>query len=236
MRMLYCIRERKAAGVLSGVFGCGKTVIGQVILQELSQERYRTAYVANPRLGDLDLLRMIAHQLGLTPPPAGKTDVLIGLETLMTNAAQEGRDTVVVVDEAHTIRDAGVLEELRLLMNFHRQDRFLVTLLLLGQPELTKLIGDNPPFEQRIGIKSHVAALTFEDTRDYIHHRLQVAGHAEPASVFTSDALQVIYDSAGGIPRRLNRLCDICLLAAMGRRQHIVESSVVLEEAKELAV
>lgn len=235
-RMLYCIRERKGSGVLTGVFGCGKTLVGHVILQELNQERYRTAFLTNPRLSDIDFLRMVAHHLGVVNPPTNKADVLIGLEALVSDNAKEGRDTVVVVDEAHAIEDPGVFEELRLLLNFQWRERFLVTLLLFGQPELAVAINGNKPLEQRIGIKSRLDHLRLEEAQDYIFHRLRVAGHPEPQSVFTPEALSLIYESTGGIPRRINRLCDISLLAGLGERVRTIEAALVSDEVKALSV
>lgn len=235
-RLLYCIRERKGAGVLTGVFGCGKTVIGQVILRELNQERYRWAYLANPRLGDVDFLRMITHHLGRVTPPTNKTDVLIAVEQVIQDNAKEGRDTVIVVDEAHAIQDAGVFEELRLLLNYQWKDRFLVTLILSGQPELARIIDANKAFEQRIGIKARLEALNFEETTAYIRHRLSIAGHQQPEAVFADEALRMIFESTGGVPRRINRLCDICLLGAMGVRAQVVEPFLVADEARALTV
>ena len=231
-RVLYCIRERKGAGMLTGVFGCGKTVVGQVVLQELNQERYRTAVIANPRLSDVDLLRMIAHGLGVAAPPSSKADILMVLQAVMSDNAREGRDTVVVVDEAHAIGDPNVFEELRLLLNFQRSDQFLITLLLFGQPELTPLINQNKPFEQRIGIKSHLGPLTQEETYAYIRHRLAVAGHRQPHTVFTTEAVGVVFESTGGIPRRINRLCDISLVAGMSAQVSAIDAGIVAEEVK----
>lgn len=235
-RMLYCIRERKGAGVLTGVFGCGKTVISRVILKELGQERYRSAYIANPRLTDLDMLRMIAHHLGAAAPATNKADVLMALEQAANDNAREGRDTVIVIDEAHTIHDAGVFEELRLLLNFQREDRFLVTLLLLGQPELAKAVETNKPFEQRVSIKAHLEPLSMDETQAYISHRLRVAGHAQPELIFPHDAVAAIYDATGGIPRRINRLCDICLLSGMGMQAKTVTPELIADESRALTV
>lgn len=86
----------------------------------------------------------------------------------MVNNARDGRETVVVIDEAHIIREERIFEELRLLLNFQLQDRFLLTLLLLGQPELKQRIEDNKQLEQRIAIKCHLESLTEEDTGNYI--------------------------------------------------------------------
>jgi general secretion pathway protein A len=229
-RMLYCIRERKGAGLLTGVFGCGKTVVGQVVLKELNQERYRTAVLTNPRLNDLDLLRLIAHYLGASPLAATKADVLIQLEMILTENAKEGRDSVVLIDEAHTIQSPEVFEELRLLLNCQWQQRFLLTLLLFGQPELARNIDQNKPLEQRIGVKASLGPMSFEETSAYVVHRLRVAGHEEPGGVFSYEALRVVHDSTGGIPRRVNRLCDMLLLAGMGARTARIEPPLVQEE------
>ena len=233
-RMLYCIRERKGAGLLTGVFGCGKTVVSQFILQELNKEHYRSAYIGNPRMASIDFLRVIAHQWGFVHPPRRKADVLIGLEELVQNNTKEGRDVVLFIDEAHMIESPDVFEELRLLLNFQRQDRFLVTLLLMGQPELSKAINENQAFEQRIGIKSHLGPLSVEETYAYIRHRLQVAGHPKPDAIFSPEALKTIYESTGGIPRRVNRLCDVCLLAGFGAETRTIDVNLVNDEVKGL--
>jgi general secretion pathway protein A len=233
-RLLYCIRERKGAGLLTGVFGCGKTVVGQIIRRELNQERYRSVFLSNPRLSDLDFLRMVAHELGIPHPASNKADVLVALEEIFSNNAKEGRDTVIFFDEAHAVSDASVFEELRLLLNYQFNDRFLVTLLLMGQPELVGIIEANKPFEQRIAIKSKLDPLSITEVRDYIFHRMKVAGHAHPDQVFSEEAIAKIYDSTGGVPRRLNRLCDLCLLGAMAERTSIVTESLIANEVEAL--
>ena len=235
-RMLYCIRERKGAGLLTGAFGCGKTVVGYTLFQELNRERYRVAFITNPRLSAVDLLRMIVYRWGRIDPPSSKADVLIALEHQIQDNAKEGRDTVIVVDEAHALEDPGLFEELRLLLNFQTSDGFLVTLLLFGQPELAIRVEENKPLEQRIGIKSMLGPLDFREAEDYIRHRLRVAGHPNPETVFTVEAVRLIHESTGGIPRRINRLCDICLLAGTEKQLLAVDGSIVMEEVKGLTV
>ncbi|HEX9779936.1 MAG TPA: AAA family ATPase [bacterium] len=233
-RMLYAIRERKGAAVMAGVFGCGKTAVARLILHELNQERYRAAYLANPRLDALDLLRMILHELGVEHPPAGKADVLMQLGSLLRDHAREGRETVIVIDEAHVISDPRVFEELRLLLNFQDERRFFLTLLLLGQPELSQRIDENKAFEQRIGVQCRLLPLSEDETRGYIEHRLRVAGHAQPERVFAPDAARIVFDSTGGVPRRINRLCDICLLAGAGAQAEVIGADLVANEVREL--
>src|SRR3989338_2188014 len=96
VRMLYVIRNRKGAGMLTGVFGCGKTLIGESILNELTKERYKFAYVTNPRLDDINLLRMIVNLLGIAEPPKEKADVLISLKNILSNNLRDGKETVII--------------------------------------------------------------------------------------------------------------------------------------------
>ena len=230
MRLLYAVRERLGAAMLTGVFGCGKTLIAQTLIQELSSEQYKSAFIANPRLDELDLLRIVAFQLGTPTPPTRKADVLNMLQEVFLNNMRNGKQTVVIIDEAHSINDDNVFEEIRLLMNFQLQDRFLLTLVLLGQPELKQKIEKNIQLEQRINVKSRLDSMNEEGTKNYINHRLRVANRTEP--IFTEQALHSIYAYSAGIPRRINRLCDMCLLAGFAKGDKIIEDNIVQEEIK----
>jgi len=236
-RLLYAISERKGAAVLTGVFGCGKTVLGQALLRELSEDRYRIAFINYPMLSHIEFLLAVAKSLGSHDLPTKKTEVLINfvldsLNNVLLNNIRDGKDSIIIIDEAHIIEDTQIFESLRLLLNFQLPDRFLLTLILFGQPELREKIELNKQLEQRIAIKSHLANLDLEDTIGYIIHRLKVAGTELP--VFSRDAMEFIYEHTGGIPRRINRLCDICLLSGFGKNLSHIDKTLVLEEAKGL--
>lgn len=236
-RLLYAVRERKGAAVLTGVFGCGKTVLGQALLRELSEDKYRIIFINYPLLSHIEFLLAVTKSLGSHELPTKKTDVLANfvldnLNSILLNNTRDGKDSVIIIDEAHIIEDAQIFESLRLLLNFQLPDRFLLTLLLFGQPELREKIELNKQLEQRIAIKCHLKNLDLEDTVAYIAHRLGVAGRNEP--IFTKKAVESIYEHTGGIPRRINRLCDICLLSGFAKNLNQIEESTVLEEAREL--
>jgi general secretion pathway protein A len=150
------------------------------------------------------------------------------LNEILLNNMRDGSETVIIIDEAHLIRTEEVFEELRLLLNFQLQDRFLLTLLLFGQPELGQRIEDNKQLEQRIAIKCHLDSLDFENTANYITFRLKVAQRAEPT--FTDEAIKLIYDNSGGIPRKINRLCELCLLAGFAQKVKIIDEKIVQNE------
>ena len=135
-RLLYVVKGRKGAGMMTGVFGCGKTLLIRALIRELQKSGHGVAYITNPRLDPLEILRMILHTLGVANPPLHKREVLYQHQDILSNNIRDGRETVVIIDEAHVIKDAEVFEEIRLLLNFQMEEKFLITLLLIGQPEL----------------------------------------------------------------------------------------------------
>lgn len=239
LRLLYAIKERKGAAILTGVFGCGKTLLGQAILTELIQDKYRLVNIINPQLDSKELLLAIVNQLGVHNFPAQKSEVLtnVVLDAInhsLYNNLRDGKETIVLIDEAHLVSDPIIFEQLRLLLNFQLKDRFLLTLLLFGQPELRENILANKQLEQRIPIRCHLDSLDKIDTEKYIAHRLEVAGRKD--QVFTEGALNLIYEHSGGIPRRINNLCDLCLFSGYTYDKIIIDEEIVKREISELVI
>jgi len=238
-RLLYAVKERKGLAVLTGIFGCGKTVLGQELLKELSEDKYRIVFINYPLLSHIEFLLAIVKSLGGQDLPTKKSEVLLNfilddLNNVLLNNIRDGKDSVVIIDEAHAIEDSQIFESLRLLLNFQLPDRFLLTLILSGQPELREKLETNKQLSQRIAIKCHLANLDLSDTIGYITHRLEVAGRQEP--VFTKEAMESIWEHTSGIPRRINRLCDMSLLHGFGKHLSQIDESIVREEARDLEV
>lgn len=236
-RLVYAIKERKGAAVLTGVFGCGKTVLGQALISELTEDRYKIAFIRNPQMSYEELLMYVATSLGVRNLPDKKSEIMInvlldGIDRVLKDNARDGKDSIVILDEMHIVDDPRIFEGLRMLLNFQTEDRFLLTLLLFGQPELRDRVDNNKQFEQRIAVKAHLESLSKEDVKAYILHRLKVAGRLEP--IFSEQAYEVIYDRTGGIPRRINRLCDTSLLAGYIRKEQKIDGDLVKEEAKSM--
>ncbi len=236
-RLLYTVNEGKGAGILTGIFGCGKTLLGRTLLKELDKDIYRTAFIANPYLSYEELLMHIVYTLGGKDLPNRKTDVLVNiilerLGEILENNMRDGKKTVIIIDEAHVIRDRQVWEELRLILNFQLEHKFLLTLLLLGQPELKELIDANKQFVQRIAVKYHLESLNEEETRKYIVHRLHVAGKKQP--IFTDRAYSQVFKKSGGIPRRINHICDLALFSGFGKDLSIIDENIVKDASADL--
>ncbi len=238
-RLLYVVREGKGAGLLTGTYGCGKTLLANALFKELEKDVYRVAFITNPRLDDTEILRMMVHLLGgagggsAAGVPTRKADVLMALEEIFNSNAREGRKTVVVVDEAHAIEKPEIFEELRLLLNHQTASQDLVTLLLLGQPELKNKVEFNKQLNQRIALRYDLQGLEAEETTEYVKHRLTVAGAQK--GIFEGPALQLLHERSGGIPRRINQIADMALLTGMGRKATAINQDIVREAIESLA-
>ena len=137
-----------------------------------------------------------------------------------------------MIDEAHVIEDRHVWEGLRLLLNLQLDDRFLMTLILLGQPELKEKVNANKQLSQRISIRCHVSSLSEEESKAYVVHRLKIAGREIP--LFTPESLRFIYEKSGGIPRRINSICDLALLSGFGKSSKEIDLVTLQEVVRDI--
>lgn len=227
-RLKYSVESFYACALLTGVFGSGKTLLAQALLDSLPKEKYTKAFIFNPQFSHVEILREIIYQLGVHDRvPEQKTDILHRLSDILNDNYMESKHTVIVIDEAHLIESKLIFEELRLLLNFQQRDRFMLTLILVGQPELREKISHMKQFDQRISMRFHLQGLQAEETERYVVHRLQIAGAER--QIFTNEALKLIHESTGGIPRRINQVCDLALLAGFGLQATEVTEEILKE-------
>jgi type II secretory pathway predicted ATPase ExeA len=231
VRMMYAVRQRKGCAMLTGEYGCGKTTLSRALIQRLEAERYEIGLLTNPSWSPADFLREVLYQLGQETQETRKPELLHLLNDLFFRNFQAGRDTVVIVDEAQLIEDDNVFEELRLLLNFQTDDRFLMTLLLIGSTELATKVRRLRHLDQRIGIRYHLNTLDVSHTGAYIAHRLKMAGRE--SRIFTDDAVRRIFDATRGTPREINNICDIALLVGYSQRVSQVDAGIVAEVIKD---
>jgi general secretion pathway protein A len=214
----YGIHTGKGILLLTGDIGCGKTLLSRRLIVGMMPTRYDVALVANPALSPSELLDEVLSQFGLEPvrSKAGRLQILN--ERLKLNA-QRGIHSVLIVDEAQSIESNKGFEEIRLLTNFQLNDRFLMTVVLIGQPELRHRVGGIPQLNQRIAVRAHLSPFTAEETMLYIASRMKAA--TDRTDVFTKEAIAAIYEQSKGIGRLINALCDQCLFA--GAIEHTVQ-------------
>jgi general secretion pathway protein A len=232
VRLVYTVRHRKGCGMLTGEYGCGKTTLSRALIQRLEAERYEIGLLTNPSWNSVDLVREVLYQLGVETQETRKPELLHLLNDLFFRNYQAGRDSVVIIDEAQLINDDAVFEELRLLMNLQTDERFLVTLVLIGSPELAAKVRRLKHLDQRITLRYHLKTLDGMHTASYIAHRLRMAG--QPNQLFTEEAIKLIFDFTRGTPREINNLCDVALLVGYSKRAKEIGEKIIAEVIKDM--
>lgn len=230
MKMSYAICEDLGAVLLTGIFGCGKTMLLNYLEREFEKQRMKFIKLSNPQGDRIDILRNIVRQLVSHELPHTKNEIISDyllelFESKLRDNMRDGIKTILVIDEAHLIKDEEVFEQLRLFLNYRSSFGFNITLILAGQPELKERISEFRHIEQRISLKAELKNLSREDLEGYIRHRLRVAGRAE--EVFQPDVYDLIYEKSAGIPRRINTICDLALLNGMGMNKGRVDLEVM---------
>lgn len=234
--LCYGTKAAKGFMVLTGEVGTGKTLVVRCLEEVLGKNRVAYAYVFNPRLSSEEFLSYAAEDLGLSPHPTTKGDLLVGLRRLLVDRSQQGVLSVLVVEEAQHLTPV-VLEEVRLLSNLETPEGKLLQIVLVGQPELQAKLDSSAllPLKQRIALWFRLHPLTEAETTNYVAGRLQLAG-SRNGGIFTTSAIAQIYRYSGGTPRLINSLCDNALMSAFALRNEQVTPELIEEAASDLGL
>ncbi|RJQ60345.1 MAG: DUF2075 domain-containing protein [Desulfobacteraceae bacterium] len=227
MRLIYAVDHRKAVAMLTGDVGTGKTTVAKAFMKQLSEKKYDARILSNPALGPVDLIKAILLQFGEKTESNSKTDLLNLLSQRLYRNSERNLNSVLMVDEAHVINDQSTLDELRMMLNLHANGKFLITLVLLGQPPLLRKISSLQPLKERIGVKYHLEPLDLQNTIRYIMFRLKAAGAVR--GCYTKEAVSVLHGYTEGLPLRINNICDRCLLIGFMRKAHLIDAKIVNE-------
>jgi general secretion pathway protein A len=232
-QLIYGVRERKGFIVLTGEIGTGKTTLLRTLLERLDPAT-PVAYVHNSALGIEGLLEYILQDWGVKSTAATHAQRLFELNEFLIDQHRKGTSPVLVIDEAQNLT-VETLEAVRLLSNFETTSQKLMQILLVGQPELREKLNlpELRQLKQRVGLRCHIAALSPEETRQYIRHRLRIAG-ATDAGIFSDGAIQEIFEYSQGTPRVINIVCDHCLLSGYADSKRRVDASIVKEAVEYL--
>ncbi len=222
-RLLYTLQSRHSAAMLTGDSGCGKTMVARSLLHELDPSRTENALMSNPcRDGD-QFLNEILYQLGDDlPTEPDRQRTVHQIHEIVYDAHSQGKETIVVVDEAQLLQEDSIFEEMRLLLNLQLDDAFLITLLLVGQGALSERIRKHGGLDQRIATRGVLRPFHIDDTRSYIDFRLNTAGRQEP--VFHPEAIDLIHEYTSGGPRKINNICDIALVIGFSRKLDSIDA------------
>ncbi len=209
--ILFGVSERKGFIQITGEVGAGKSTICRKVLEEL-REGYATALILNPVMTQIQLLRTILRELGLDDRGNDRVRLVQRLNEFLLARATAGEDVVLFVDEAQDMSDE-LLEQIRLLSNLETDERKLLQIVLIGQPELRAKLAQPAlrQLRQRITVRYHLGSISRSETESYILYRLEVAG-ANGRPTFSRWALGAIHRHSRGVPRLINAICDKALL------------------------
>lgn len=232
--LLYGVNATGGFVLLTGEVGAGKTTICRCLLEQIPAS-CDVAYIFNPKLTVEELLSTLCAEFGITCPP-GNTSIKVFVDCInayLLDAHAKGRHAVLIIDEAQNL-SVDVLEQMRLLTNLETNQRKLLQIILLGQPELATML-ERPELRQlaqRIVARYHLGPLTKPEAAAYIQHRLDVSGAKRP--LFPAALMGRLYRLSGGVPRVINVLCDRALLGAYAHGKERVDRATLAQAAREV--
>lgn len=232
--LCYGIDSRRGFMLLTGEVGAGKTTLLRAALERVSRNTDTALVLNTAGLGPLDLFKLIVRELGVEGSFETKADYVIALNAFLLQRLADGRNVVLIIDEAQNL-GKGALEEVRLLSNLETDTHKLLQIVLTGQPELRATLRDPElrPLRQRIALEHHVKSLLPEEARPFLEHRISVAG-GRYDEVFAPGAEKVIYEFSRGCPRLINLLADRSLLAAYGKAVRPVPPGLIEAKATDM--
>ena len=230
-RLEYAVEEKELA-LLTGDVGSGKTTLSRALIDRVGESR-PVVLLINPRFTPTQLLRFIAAGLDIRENEVGRVDLLDRIQKKLVELHEQGREPVVIIDEAQLVPTKATFDEIRLLTNFQLDDQNLLSLILIGQPELNARLRRTAyaALRQRIGMRYSLKPLSLEETIEYIEHRIRVAGGRR--NPFSRAAMEEMHLLSGGIPRLINTLATTALLDAFGEDEEAIDVARIASAAAE---
>lgn len=230
----YGLYQSEGFIVITGEIGAGKTTIVRSLFEQLDREKVVAAQLVSTQLDADDMLRAVGIAYGLPVRTVSKAILLGSLEAFLCKLAMENKRALLIVDEAQNLT-ARAVEELRMLSNFQLGERALLQSFLIGQPELRAMM-QSPKMQQlrqRVTASYHLGPLDKNEVQSYVEHRLKHVGWTGDPQ-FEPECFDLIHAATGGIPRRVNTLCNRLLLAGFLAERHVLTAADVQAIAREI--
>jgi general secretion pathway protein A len=238
LKLRYGLENRRAAMALCGDSGMGKTMLVESLVGQLPEEIFPVTRIVFPRLSGDQLLGYVADELtgSETSSTESPLQSLRRIEHFLRDNVEAKRHALLIIDEAHLLTIPDQLETLRLLLNIRTgpiEAEAAWTMMLVGDATLLGVVERNHALDQRLSVKGLLSRFTLDQTADYIAHRLQAVG-GRIQKIFTESALEAIHIRAAGIPRRINRLCDLALMVGYAEDLPIIDGGQIESVHQEL--
>jgi general secretion pathway protein A len=234
VKLKYAVDTRKGLVVVIGDIGTGKTTLARRFLENLDEDIYEAALlvVVHASVSSEWLFRKFAIQLGVKDLNEDKIELLTHIYKRLKEIDENGKKAVVMIDEVQMLNSREIMEEFRGLLNMEVPEGKMVNFVFFGLPEFEDILSLDEPLKQRIAVKIKLKAFSEEDTRNYINHRLMIAGCNK--EIFTEEALRLIYQYSNGIPRLINTVCDNALLEGYLFKSNVIDNLTIKTVAVDL--
>lgn len=231
--MKYTVLNRDGFAVVTGAIGSGKTIVLERLLDSLD-DSVIVARIHQTQLSEVEFLQHLATVLGIKSPQGSKVELIEKLNRYLADQGRRRRSVLLVVDESQNLGTTA-LEEIRLLSDGESSRNKVLSVILVGQPELADRLADPAleQLEQRIRLRFHLRPLSAAETGEYIRHRLEIAGW-RGEDLFPEDVVEQVHRYTGGVPRLINVLCDTVLLAAFIDKTHTLTTELFESAVEEL--
>jgi type II secretory pathway predicted ATPase ExeA len=227
VRIKYAIDTMKGLAVVVGDVGTGKTTLARRLLDELDESKYEAALlvVLHSSVTADWLMKKIAIQLGVENPSDSKVEVLGQIYERLLEIHEEGLKATVLIDEVQMFQSQEIMEEFRGLLNMEGSGGKLITFVFFGLPEMDNMLGLDEPLKQRVAVRYRLKGFEENITKEYIEHRLKVAGCER--NMFAPETISSIHQYSSGIPRLINTICDNALLEGFLEKKENIDNEII---------